>query len=139
MSNLSTLEIKKQIRVKESWLSKDGLEILYTVNGHEHFETISPAGAAQMMESRGMIIEQWQYCPEGELIIKWISDYENDEDNTAVIKTASWEIFVQHYTFSQADAIDVACDLEYKRQLNNAMKEAQQQNRERYNSMSLLP
>jgi hypothetical protein len=135
MTKLSTLEIKKQIRVKEAWLSKDGLEILYTFNGQEHFETISPAGAAQVMESHGMIIEQWQYCPEGELIIRWISDYDDDEDNTAIIKTASWEMFTQHYTFSQADAIEVACDLEYKRQLSNAMKEAQQQNREKYIGM----
>lgn len=135
MSNLSTLEIKKQIRVKESWLSKDGLEILYTFNGREHFETISPAGAAQTMEYRGMIIEQWQYCPEGELIIKWISDYEDDEDNTPIIKTASWEMFVQHYTFSQADAIEVATGLEYSRMMRDAMKDAQQQNLEKYIGM----
>ncbi len=120
MTKLSTLEIKKQIRIKESWLSKDGLEILYTINGVERFERLSPLQAAEMMREQGILIDFTN--DDDDLEVLRLVDYEYSEtDYRAVTKSASWEMFSEHFTLSQFEAIDIAASIEQKKTANKIL------------------
>jgi len=135
MTKVNTLEIKKKIKVKETWLSSSGLEILYDYDGAERFERFTQLVAAEILRYHGIIVD---YCNDDDYLeVSWLIDYEYTEsDYKPVIKTASWEMFTEHYTLSQYEALDIAVKLENDRALRTAMKEAQAQNGEKYKLFS---
>lgn len=126
MANLEINDIEKFIKVKDSWLGSDGLELHYFYRGEEHFQSLTPQGAAQLFESHGLIWETWMQ--DESVIVRWITGYSDEYDdetgNAYITTTASWEMFVEQFTFSQMDAIKVAASIEEAKQRRAAFKAA---------------
>jgi len=135
MTKVNTLEIKKKIKVKDAWLGEAGLELLYEYEGQERFEILSPLQAAEVMREHAILID---YCNDDEYLeVSWLIDYEYSEtDYRPVMRTASWEMFVQHCRLSQYESLAIAATIEGDRALRTAMKEAQAQNGEKYKLFS---
>lgn len=126
MANLEVLDIEKFIKVKDSWLGKDGLELHYFYRGEEHFQSLTPEGAAQLFEQHGLIWETWNL--DETIMVKWITGYSDECDdetgNAHITTTASWERFTEQFTFSQMDAIKVAASIEDAKQRRAKMMAA---------------
>jgi hypothetical protein len=134
MANVNTLEIRKKIKVKDAWLGDAGLELLYDYEGQEQFETLSPVQAAVVMREHGIFTDFTN--DDDYLEVKWFIDYEYSEtDYRPITKTASWEMFVQHYKLSQYEILEIAATLESDRAKRQMMKQAQAENAEKYAEM----
>jgi hypothetical protein len=134
MANVNTLDIRKKIKVKDAWLSEAGLELLYDYDGQERFETLLPLQAAELMREHGIFTDFTN--DDDYLEVKWFIDYEYSEtDYRPITKTASWEMFAQHYKLSQYEILEIAATLESDRAKRQMMKQAQAENAEKYAEM----
>jgi hypothetical protein len=129
---INMTNVRKKIKVKDAWLSDTGLELLYEYNGQERFETLSPLQAAEVLREHGILADfEWD---DDYLEVNWFIDYEYSEsDYRAITKTASWEMFVQHYHLSQYEVLEIASTIEQDRAKREVMKEVQAENLSLYN------
>lgn len=105
---MTTHDIKKNLRVFEFWLHKNGLEIHYGFNGAEQTLTANPEQSADLMKKIGLIED---YCGSGDEVAVEV-EFEN-EDKVQLY----WPDFVSMFTFSQSDAIECAVLVEREKSL----------------------
>lgn len=113
---MTTHDIKKSITVKTHWLDDSGLEITYEtkVNGRTEIHTIiaNPEQAADVLKKIGLIEDYSGSGDEVSVEIEFL-----DQDSTILY----WPDFVEKFTFSQADAIDVTAQVISDKQISGLL------------------
>jgi hypothetical protein len=102
----TTHDLKKLIRVSESWLGNSGLELCFEVNGAEHYYEFDPVATAKLFKANGLIID-WYQSWRGPVVKFEYAVTEEDSATTEMI----FEMFVMNFRFSQFDAICLASHL----------------------------
>jgi hypothetical protein len=116
----TTSELKKLIRVDESWLGREGLELAYFIDHKERFYEFTRLEACKLLRACGMI-ENYSIRA-GDLIIQTesiitVSD-ENGEPREMTGKNIeAWEDFIWSFHLSQYDAICIAAHVERESEL----------------------
>jgi hypothetical protein len=119
-------EIKKCLTIKDFWLNKTGLELLYDFKGVEYYKEFNPWQTAHLLRRADLIDEYWQSSPglrRGPKEIQIAFSYaRGHEDET--IETLPFEEFVAETRFSQYDALCIAVLCVWDEELKAAKEEA---------------
>jgi hypothetical protein len=107
--------IRKKIRVKDAWLSSEGLELLYYFEGKETFERLTPLQAAEIMLKTELIQD---FCNEDNYLeLHYFIDAEYSETGyKAIMKTETWEDFSRSYQLCQFEIMAIAIKIEQRRE-----------------------
>ena len=112
----TTRDIKKNIAVKTFWLDDSGLEITYEtkVNGRTEIHTIiaNPEQAADVLKKIGLIEDYSGAGNEISVEIEFL-----DKEPVQLY----WPDFVEKFTFSQSDAIDVTAQVISDKQISGML------------------
>lgn len=132
----TTMDLKKLIRINESWFSTAGLEILFEVgpdngvNNEEKYYEFSPAATCNLLQKCGLIIE-WRESWRGPVVKFEYAVTEEDSATTEMI----FETFIHNFRFSQYDAICVAAELIREERLKEAAHKIITNAKDRYTAI----
>lgn len=125
----TSMEIRKTIQVRESWLGRDGLELLFIINGEEKFYEFTPLETARLFRKNGLITN-YCYGPAIGLVIE--AEYAVNKETTIPV-SVEWATFVNDFHFSQYDAIMLATAITREQRLQDqAARIIREQKREYY-------
>jgi len=110
---VNTMDLKKLIRVSESWLGNSGLELCFEISGEEKYYEFDPAATCRLFKDTGLIID-WRNTWRGP-VVKF--DYAITEEDS-VVHEMIFEMFVMNFQFSQFDAICLGAELMREERLN---------------------
>jgi len=106
---MTTFDLKKLIKVDESWLSPQGLELAYIVDDKEKFFEFRPLRTCEILQRAGLIEDYKLYQVGNRLIVSF--ELPIDDDNS-ILTEMNFEDFTASFRFSQYDAICIAAMLE---------------------------
>jgi hypothetical protein len=126
----TTPEIKKQIRISESWLGRDGLELLFYIDGKELFYQFDQLRTAKILKACGLISDYKTGVFTGNNFIMIETEFCHDdcdlsgEPRQTVGKIVqSWDDFVASFSISQYDAICITAAIVREQRLQEAANE----------------